>query len=94
MPPAHPDTIMTAMNKAQILSEETGQHFTLFTADQQLYRVAVEVQWAYPNLFPNLIPRLGGMHMLMSFVGAVGTLMSVSGLADILASVFGGGGKC
>ena len=70
MPPAHPDTIMTAMRKAQQLTEKIGQNFTVFTADQQLYRVAVEVQWAHPDLFPNLIPRLGGMHMLMSYGGS------------------------
>lgn len=93
MPPAHPDTMMTAMCKAQKMSEKAGQNFTFITADQQLYKVAVEVQWAYPDLFPRVIPRLGGMHMLMSYVGAVGTLMAESGLAEILASAFGGVGK-
>ena len=34
--------------------------------------------------------RLGGMHALMSFVGAVGTLMGASGLSDVLSSVFAG----
>ena len=63
---------------------------TVFTADQQLYRVSLQVQWAHPDLFPNLIPRLGGMHMLMSFVGSIGTLMAETGLAQILESVFGG----
>ena len=90
MPPAHPDTIMTAMSKAQQLMEKIGQNFTVFTADQQLYRVAIEVQWAHPDRFQNLIPRLVGMHMLMSFVGAIGTLMAETGLAQILESVFGG----
>ena len=86
MPPAHPDTIMTAMSKAQRMTQEIGQTFTLFTADQQLYRVALEVQWTHPNF----IPRLGGMHMLMSFVGAIGALMTETCLAQILESVFGG----
>ena len=34
--------------------------------------------------------RLGGMHALMSFAGAVGSLMAESGLSDILSGVFGG----
>ena len=34
--------------------------------------------------------RLGGMHALMSFAGAVGSLMAESGLSDILSEVFGG----
>ena len=90
MPPADPKTVMTAMSKAQKLTENTGQTFTVFTADQQIYRVAVEVQWVYPDLFQTLVPRLGGMHMLMSFVGAVGSLMVETGLSEILGSVFGG----
>lgn len=90
MKPAHPDTIMTAMTKAQTISQEIGQNFTLFTADQQLYKIAVQIKCAYPSLFSNLIPRLGGMHMLKSFIGAVGTLMAGSGLAEILEVVFGG----
>ena len=34
--------------------------------------------------------RLGGMHALMSFAGAVGSLMAESGLSYILSEVFGG----
>ena len=90
MVPSEPDTIMTAMNEAQKLTLSTGQAFTLFTNDQQLYRVAVHVLWVYPEKFPNFIPRLGGMHTLMSFIGAVGTLMCNSGLEEILQSAFGG----
>ena len=54
------------------------------TADQQLYRVMINVLWAYPEMFANFIPRLGGMHLLMSFVGSVGTLMVGSGLEEVL----------
>ena len=39
----------------------------------------VDVKWAYPELFENFIPRLGDIHMLMSFVGSVGKLMSNTG---------------
>ena len=37
-----------------------------------------------------LYVRLGGMHVLMSFVGSVGTLMAESGLENVLSEVFGG----
>ena len=40
-----------------------------------------------------MIPRLIGMHTLMSFVGAVGNLMSDSGLEMIMESAFGGVSK-
>ena len=90
MTPSDPDTMMTAMVQAQKLTNETGQVYTVFTADQQLYRVMVNVIWANPETFANFIPRLGGMHMLMSFVGCVGSLMANSGLEEIMKSAFGG----
>lgn len=31
----------------------TGQVYTVFTADQQLYRIMVGVMWVYPELFIN-----------------------------------------
>ena len=68
MVPHDPDTIMTAMVEAQRLTKQSGQTITVFTNDQQLYRVAVNVMWVYPTLFSEFIPRLGDMHMLMSFV--------------------------
>ena len=37
MPPAHSDSIMTVTSKAHWMTQEIGQTFTLFTADQQLY---------------------------------------------------------
>ena len=90
MKPSDPDTIMTAMVESQRMTGDANQTVTLFTADQQLYRVAVDVLWVYPQQFPNFIPRLGGMHMLMSFVGSVGTLMANSGLEELMNSAFGG----
>ena len=90
MKPSNPDTIRTAMVEAQRMTQITNQSVTLFTVDQQLYKVTLNVLWAYPEQFQNFIPRLGGMHMLMSFVGAVGTLMNNSGLEELMNSAFGG----
>lgn len=72
MTPAELDTMYTAMIEAQQLTNETGQLYTIFTNDQQFYRVVVHVTWVYPTQFQNFIPRLGGMHTLMNFAGAVG----------------------
>ena len=89
MNPADPDTMMTAMVEAQKLTKQCGQQVTVFTNDQQLYKVAVNVMWVYPENFSLLVPRLGGMHMLMSFMGCVGVLMADSGLEEVLKSSFG-----
>ena len=90
MIPAEPDMMKTAMVEAQRLTSLTGQEWTIFTNDQQPYQVAVNIVWAEQNTFSMFVPRLGGMHMIMSFVGAVGTLMRGSGLEEILKSSFGG----
>ena len=72
--------MLTAMIEAQRLTNERGQAYTIFTNDQQLYRIVVNISWVYSEFFLNFKPRLGGMHALMSFVGAVGTLMIDTGL--------------
>ena len=84
MSPADPSTMMTALVEANRLTSEAGQEFTIFTCDQQLYRVSFQVIWVYPEQFSNVVLRLGGMHMLMSFVSAVGSQMGESGLAEVM----------
>ena len=88
--PSDPDTIMAALHEAKRLTKERGQKNAIFTSDQQLYKVAVEVQWAYPREFSDGINRLGGMHTLMSFAGKVGTLIQGSGLSEVLESTYAG----
>ena len=90
MPPSDPDTMMTALHEAKRMTNERGQKSVVFTCDQQLYKVSVEVKWAYPNEFSDVIVCLGGMHILMSFVGAVGTLTQGSGLSEVLSTTFAG----
>ena len=41
-------------------------------------------------MFLNVILRLGGMHMLMSFMGSIGSLMADSGLTEIMQAAFTG----
>ena len=73
MTPSDPTTMLTATVKAQALTTETGQVYTMFIATEQLYRVMVNVLWVYPELFINFISCLGGIHLLMSFVGCIGS---------------------
>ena len=68
MIPSQSDTMMTPMAFAQVYTRNIGQQFVVFTYDLLLYRVALEVQWTYPERFSNVILRLGGMHSLMSFI--------------------------
>lgn len=40
-------------------------------------------------MFLNFIPGLGGMHTIMNFVGAIGTLMADIGLEPVISVAFG-----
>ena len=43
MNPSNPDTIMTALVKAQKFSDYTGQEFTVFTSDPAIHKVAQKI---------------------------------------------------
>ena len=87
MIPTEPDTILTSMCAAQQVSRAGGQDFTVMTCNQQLYKIAVQIQWNKPEWFQNMTIRLCGMHMLMSFNGMIATLMKGMRLEDVM--VFG-----
>ena len=89
-PPAEARSMKTAMITVKVVTESTGQMFVVFTADQQLCKIAVHILWDNPILFSNFYLRLGGMHLLMSYVGSIGTLMNNTGLTEALSAAFGG----
>ena len=78
--PSDPSTILTVMHEAKRITVQAGQEFTVFTLDQQLYKVALDVIWSDALQWNHMIPRSGGMHWLMSFIGCVSVLMENSGL--------------
>ena len=94
MIPANPTTVQTSIKHAKLLSTRHGQSFCVYTSDQQLYRIATIVLWNTPDLGRDLYLRLGGMHLLMSFVGSIGSLMAGSGLKEVLEKGFDGVPKC
>ena len=65
MTPSDPTTMKNAMLEAKRLTKKAGQATALFTTHLQLYRVGLNVQWVYSELFgEDFILRLGGMHFL------------------------------
>ena len=70
--------------------KDAGQSFSMLTCDQQLYRVVLDVIWTNPPRWVGFIPRIGGMHWLMSFAGSVGKLIENCGLAKLMMSSFPG----
>ena len=72
------------------VTNAASQKITIFTADQQLNSVVLDIMSADRSRWMFFVPRLGGMHWLMSFIGSIGALMAGSGLKEILSSAFAG----
>ena len=60
--PSDLSTMLTKMAEAARITHKVGQSVTVFTADQQLYRMALDILWTYEIQFTNFVPKIGGMH--------------------------------
>ena len=66
LPPAQHDTILTSLEKGLSLVKNKGNDVLIFTADQQLYKIVIDIMFHQPSYFKLVVPVLGGMHMLMN----------------------------
>ncbi|KAE8743265.1 hypothetical protein FOCC_FOCC011145 [Frankliniella occidentalis] len=89
-PPSDPSTISTCLHFAAEQARIHHQKFCPVTFDQPLFWKAAEMVLASPQNSPlrKVIVRLGGFHLLMSFMGSVGNVMSGSGVEDLWATVY------
>ena len=88
-PPAHNDTIKTAIDKGLTLMRGAGDDMLIFTADQQLYKIVKDIMFYQPTYFESVIPVLGGMHMVMNVIHATAVIMAGSKMNEILVGTFG-----
>jgi len=83
-------TDLTCIYSTLVFVEEQAKRLNIatpcITFDQPLWLKAVEVVRAAKL---NVVCRLGGFHMIISFLGSVGSLMSGSGLSDVLELIYG-----
>ena len=79
-PPSHPDTILTTLTYMQRSMVDMGMEKVHLCMDMQLYVVTKQVCWNQPRRFRNIIVHPGGMHIIQSFLGCIGTLMKGSAL--------------
>ena len=80
--------MLTSMVDAEKVTNAVDQKIVVFTADQELYSVVLDIMRTGHNRWMFFIPCLRGIHWLMSFTGSVGALMAGSGLKEILSSAF------
>ena len=65
-----------------------GQQTCIITFDQPLYAKATEMVAANRELL-SVVIRLGGFHLLMSYLGSVGYIMGGSGLKELWTLIYG-----
>lgn len=88
--PSNLTTIYTALKFAANQCREQGQTACFVTFDQPLYAKAVEIVTACGSSsdLSNVIVRLGGFHLIMSYLGSIGHVMLGSGLEDAWGEVY------
>ena len=84
-PPANPDTVLTTLLYIEkFLKQINSKSYIHICADIQLYKIMMQIMWSNPERRRHLTVRPGGMHVLISFIGCIGTLMCGTGLREIL----------
>ena len=85
--PSNPSTIYTALCYAQKLCDDNNLRVCIVTFDQPLYQKASEIV-ASSNQLQTVVVRLGGFHLLMSYMGSIGHIMGGSGIEDLWKCVY------
>ena len=84
-PPSDLSTIYTALITLVKVAEKLGQSHILVTADLAIYSKAQQILWDKPEILDGKIAmRLGGMHLNMTFIAAIGKLYCDGGLWGLL----------
>lgn len=89
-PASNVDTIYTTLRCAVNIDKSHRQKTCVITFDQPLYykaREMVAASDAYSQLC-NVVVKLGGFHMLMSFLECIGYIMDRSGLKEALGKIY------
>jgi hypothetical protein len=89
-PPGDYDTILTALLSASENCRSLNQQTCFVTFDQPLYLKARDIVSNSDQESPlnNVVVRLGGFHLLMSFMGSMGYIMDGSGLKELLSIIY------
>ena len=84
-PPSDLSTIYTVLLQLVAVAEKLGQKHILVTADMAIYSKAQQIIWAKPELLSGKVTmRIGGMHLIMSFLASLGKFYGDGGLLSML----------
>lgn len=88
--PSNPSTIYSALCFVQTQSEKHNLKICPVIFGQPLYQKASEIVAASRDL-DKVMVRLDGFHLLMSFLGSIGQIMTGSGLEELWQRVYAKG---
>ena len=88
----NPTDLSCIYSTLMFVSEQAKQHGTepVLTFDQPLYWKALTIICNEPSKsnLKEVVLRLGGFHIEMSFLGCIGKLMECSGISELLEMVY------
>ena len=82
--PNYHATVEKSLRTFMVMSKAVGCDDTVVMQDLFIYQLAQEVKIKYPDDFKNVILRMGGFHLLLNYLKAVGKMMESSGLKEII----------
>src|SRR6476469_1639032 len=77
-------TVQQCLAVSQEASLALGQEYTFITMDLAAAKIAYNIKWQNTERFKNVIIHLGAFHIMCSYMGCLGKLMTSSGFEDIL----------
>ena len=80
-------TVQHILKIPQETSWKVGQPYTFVTFDLAIVKKAYALLWQNPQVFRDVIVRLGGFHLICSYMSALGTNMRCSGFEEILVEL-------
>ena len=69
-------------------TENSCKTYKVFKNDQHLLKITTHMTQWQPNVWENVYPVLGGIHLLMAFVGHMGSLMNTQNYQVFLNPLF------
>lgn len=83
-PPSNLTTLNSSLRYAGAETRKLDRQTCFVTYDQSLYAKALSiVAESQSEKLKNVVLRLGGFHLLMSYLGAIGYIMADSGIEDL-----------
>jgi len=77
-------TVQQCLQTSIEISRKLGQQYTFETFDLAAAKLAYNVIWSKPECYKEVFIHLGAFHITCCYLGAVGKLMTGSGIVEIV----------